>query len=811
MPSDTDAIIVRIIATQKEYEKQMASVARSAERAAKAAEGAFKKSNDNIAGGARKGATQVQQGFKGAGQAASQLSFQLNDIATSLSGGASPFQVMMQQGSQVTQVMQQVRAAGGSMAQVLAGAFSSVLNPISLVSFALIGLVGYVIQYFSAVKDGSADAAVQLRKHADELEKIAKDYGSIFPELKRLADLRRAEADAAEQASAKETALAEAYADTDKKVTKLGDDLIELQGLGQLGVETDEIDKTSKSFSVLEAAVKAHTASAKEAVPLLDSLQKIIDANAGRASDLAKVIRSELVAAMNELEASFKSAQITMSQGLPFTMPGGGGPLDLAPLLRAREGALDASLNKAADAIDAFVERVIQSEGPQGGPNRAGASSAFGPGQFLKSTWLSVFKSHFAQEAAGMSDAAILALRSDLETNRRMIRAYAQDNSKVLIAANQDVTEANLHLAHFLGAGGAVSVLQARPGTRVADIPGLQDAIRSNPTILGGGATREDVLAYAQRRANAPERVKEEKTSYDDLVKSINDKIAAQQRENEINGDSTKSTDEKTAALQEEKAAQEAARVEEELNNAAKQQGIPLTDELRAKNHELAAAYGAAGLAADQLSVKQKQAAKAAQEQTQAQQQLAQQVGQMVGGAITGFISDLRNGVSAGDAFNNMLNRILDSLIQMAVQMLIVKPLTEALGGIGGVGVGSMAGGGTVGLSRHMDGRKFSPALWAGAPRFATGGVVGLRPGEIPIVAHKGEVVVPKARVGRHGGGAYVDNSHTVLGPVSIDMSQSGFVGADNESAKQFGMNIQKMIRVEMVRESRPGGLLRRS
>jgi hypothetical protein len=56
------------------------------------------------------------------------------------------------------------------------------------------------------------------------------------------------------------------------------------------------------------------------------------------------------------------------------------------------------------------------------------------------------------------------------------------------------------------------------------------------------------------------------------------------------------------------------------------------------------------------------------------------------------------------------------------------------------------AAGGTVGLSGQQDGRKFSPALWSGAPRFAAGGMVGLRPGEMPIIAHRGEIIVPNAR-----------------------------------------------------------------
>jgi hypothetical protein len=490
-------------------------------------------------------------------------------------------------------------------------------------------------------------------------------------------------------------------------------------------------------------------------------------------------------------------------------MPGAGGPLDLSPITGgARIDLLNKSLGSASAAIDSFVEHVIKAESGGNANAKNPLSTATGAGQFLSSTWLAVFKRNFATEAAGMSDAAILAMRTDLETNRRMIRAYATENARDLKNAGQEVTEASLQLAHFLGSGGAVKILSAAPGTKVADIPGMQSAIAANQSILGGGATREDVLAYANRRANASNAApKEEKKNYDELIVSINDKIAAQERENAINSDSTATVDEKTAALQREKQAQEAARVELELNNAATAQGIPLTDAIKAKNHELAQAYAAAGLQADQLATAQQKAAKSAQVQAQAAQQFSQQIAGLAQSAIGGLVNDLRNGVEAGEAFNNMLNRIIDSLIQMALQSMFSPAggggLLSMLFGGGGGGVGLFEKGGIVGKT-NAPRRMVNPRVFAGAPRFASGGMVGLKAGEVPIIAHRGEMVIPKNMVGR-GGGNITNN----LGTVNVDMSGTGMVSAGTDQARQFGQNIQKLIQVEMVRESRPGGLLR--
>lgn len=281
-------------------------------------------------------------------------------------------------------------------------------------------------------------------------------------------------------------------------------------------------------------------------------------------------------------------------------------------------------------------------------------------------------------------------------------------------------------------------------------------------------------------------------------------RIEQQQRINEIERDNTATVNEQQAAI-------EALRIEEELLDAARAQGLTITPELTAKIKEQAQAMAVLGLANANAKDALAKFNREQQKDIDFKRQLAAQYAQIAGSAISGFISDLRNGVKAGDAFNNMINRIVDSLIQMAIQMLIVKPLTNMFSTMMGVPATGFAAGGTVGLSRHGDGRNLPAAMWAGAPRFAAGGMVGLRPGEVPIIAHKGEVIIPATKRVGAGSGAVVNNyNNQQLGPVSIDMSQSGYVAADNDSAKTFGENVRKLIHVEMVRESRPGGLLRR-
>jgi hypothetical protein len=748
MAADDAAVVVTLRANLKDYEAALKSAVRSTETAARAAEKAV--SGIGKGGGASK---VIEGNFKKSSQAiandAKILQFQLNDIFSGLASGQGIRAVQVQLG-QIAQQMTGSSLIGG--ARLLGSAFVGMINPINLAVVAFGLLAGVAASYFSGSEEQAKKATEELKKQAKELDDLAKAYGTIFPELVKLANAQKAAADAAEKNLAMQTALAGTYKNTSDTVEKLLPQFVDLIAtLSDISEPTEAMSNLQKQFNNLSTAVDEHKASAKDVQAVIDALNKIIAEQQGQVKDLATRLRDDLVQAYGEVERAAKSAGEAM-QGGNVPGPGAGGwtvTPDRLKFSLLGGSPMDAALGRAADAIDAFTERVIQAESSGNLEAKNPLSSATGAGQFIDSTWLEVFKRNFATEAAGMSDAAILAMRTDIETNRRMIRAYATENAKLLIDAGQEVNEAALQLAHFLGAGGAIAVLKAAPGTKISQILSAKQ-IAANQSILGGGATREDVLAYAARRAGTTAAVKEQKKSYDELVASINAKTDAQKRENEISSDTSKSVDEKTAAMQREKQAQEAARVELELNNAATKDGIPLTDELKAKNHELAEAYAAAGLAADQLNVLQKKSAEVLEQQRQAAEQLKQQFAGVLSSALTGFAHDLENGKDAGEAFADMLKNVASQLIDMAIQMMIVKPLMNSLfggaGGFSGGGAGLFEAGGTVGLSGRHDGRKFSPALWAGAPRFGAGGMVGLRPGEMPIIAHRGEIIIPNAR-----------------------------------------------------------------
>ena len=121
-------------------------------------------------------------------------------------------------------------------------------------------------------------------------------------------------------------------------------------------------------------------------------------------------------------------------------------------------------------------------------------------------------------------------------------------------------------------------------------------------------------------------------------------------------------------------------------------------------------------------------------------------------GAFTGFAEAVANGEdafqAAGQAFLKFASDFLLQIAQMIIQQAIFNALQTAFGGTGfgtliGVGhTGGLVGGSRVGSGNSS--RRVSPAMFAGASRYHQGGIVGLKPGEVPIIAQQGEEMLTR-------------------------------------------------------------------
>lgn len=216
----------------------------------------------------------------------------------------------------------------------------------------------------------------------------------------------------------------------------------------------------------------------------------------------------------------------------------------------------------------------------------------------------------------------------------------------------------------------------------------------------------------------------------------------------------------------------------EEQSLAARQQAIDQLGALAARMRELAAASGDPALAASVQALDAQIASLGTESAPQLERVLgslreslarmregfAQSVADAGVDALTGLFEDLADGSkSAGDAVKDFAANFARSMAQIAARALatavVLQFLESLFPGIGRlVGAGASAGvkhrGGMVGAPGPT--RTIDPLVFAAAPRFHSGGMVGLKPGEVPIIAQMGEEVLSRddPRNAANGGAA---------------------------------------------------------
>ena len=154
------------------------------------------------------------------------------------------------------------------------------------------------------------------------------------------------------------------------------------------------------------------------------------------------------------------------------------------------------------------------------------------------------------------------------------------------------------------------------------------------------------------------------------------------------------------------------------------------------------------------------------------------QIGDALVSAFRGAEDALLTLVTKGKVdFRDLANSILEDITRIALRSAVLGPLANWLGGaLGGIrgGLGGSLGGSLTAVVAHSGGvigvsalpqRQVPAMAFAGAPRLHTGGMVGLRPDEVPAILQRGERVLSRHEVaeGQRGGGD--------RGGVTINMS----------------------------------------
>ena len=128
---------------------------------------------------------------------------------------------------------------------------------------------------------------------------------------------------------------------------------------------------------------------------------------------------------------------------------------------------------------------------------------------------------------------------------------------------------------------------------------------------------------------------------------------------------------------------------------------------------------------------------------------------QAIAGMVTGQKTLADGFMDVMAAFGQWAADFLMKIAEMILQQLLLNALQGAFGGAsmtGGLG-GAMASvmTGITAAKRHNGGlagqgvgRSYSPLVFANAPRYHTGGIVGLQPNEVPAILQRGEEVLTK-------------------------------------------------------------------
>ena len=675
----------------------------------------------------------------------------------------------------------------------------------------------------------------------------------------------------------------EALADADASLNV--DFIVDLQD------GADEARDFEKAVQNAKDIVTALTGSSDEAAAALRRLNGEAEASSGATDALggamdklaqavavlvesapkAKNDTEDLALAAQNLQVAYEAA-LAAARGLPDAIMRAAAE---QAVLNERAAGLAALYESNQEILDkgfggGLVDRIIGVESGGNASAKNPNSSATGLGQFIESTWLRMFKEYFPDRARGMTDAMILALREDAKISRSMVELYLRENAAQLQRAGIAITDANLYLAHFLGPGGAISLLSSAPGTLANNVLS-EGTVNANQGILDG-KTREEVIAWAQKKVgiskeelgvleaineNENERLDSVIQQADKAIGRVED-AAAKTKDRIADGEFEISQQELINAGKERQAA-----IEEAIREAKKENVNISAAELKLVAEQAAKTYDLAQANKDVLTTKEK--AQQAEEEVNNlisirqslmdQMQLAAQEGDTETQAIikgkieeinTTLVTAIDNAIrfwqavggteadaaiaklqtmnieaqnftvraegsyfswkkvgelltgglnSAFGAFaqklaetGNVFASLREAFLQFAAdflveigKMIVQQAIFNALKGstLGNfLGIGIAHKGEVLGRSSGRNQRRrVNPAIFAGAQRFHSGGMPGLRPNEIPIIAKKGEEVLSESdprnalNGGLQGGGGSTDVNVTVanvLDPVEL-------------------------------------------
>ncbi len=159
-------------------------------------------------------------------------------------------------------------------------------------------------------------------------------------------------------------------------------------------------------------------------------------------------------------------------------------------------GQRKAELQSQNADFELFLDRLMMAESDGRDYLKNRRSSALGPYQFIKGTFLYVTRRHFQERIAGLNTAQILALRTDREFSRKVVAQYTHELATHLARNGIATTYGHLRLAYLLGPSGATRVLKAKPAMLVRRLIS-RAAVVANPFL--SAMTAQQIIERANR------------------------------------------------------------------------------------------------------------------------------------------------------------------------------------------------------------------------------------------------------------------------------------------------------------------------
>lgn len=207
------------------------------------------------------------------------IAAQFQDIGVTAAMGMSPIQIALQQGTQLSAVFNDLKRDGQSVGATLAGAFASVVSPISLVTIGVIAAGAAAFQYFSTVMTEGDKSAEVLKEQAALISAVAERWGDAVPALRDYADqLKRAQ---------------------DNADLKKGAEIVNTNTLADV---RKDIEDTRLSFGALQSDLQ----SGGEEATVIKELQTAFQ-DFAKAAEEGKVQTEEVERVQNALSAAINS------------------------------------------------------------------------------------------------------------------------------------------------------------------------------------------------------------------------------------------------------------------------------------------------------------------------------------------------------------------------------------------------------------------------------------------------------------------------------------------------------------------------